>query len=341
MSEPRGSIRPDPVIVVRTPNWLGDTVMALPALVALRAAEPRARITLAGRWAPLLGGQGVADLLLAYPHTLRERLAFGRALGREPADLAVLLPNSVESALAAWRWGARRRLGFDTDGRGPLLTDRVPLPAPRLHQVDEYTALLGAAGVDGAEAVPAWRLQKDAEADAEVSRLLADAGFEGGAAPVGLHLGAAFGSSKLWPAAAFGRLAAGLLAEGFRPVFLGTAGDVTTATAAVAAAGAPVPSLVGRDRPALLPRLLSRLACLVSGDTGVAHLAAAVGIATVTLFGPTDKRRTAPRGHGARALDCAVPCAPCFLPACPIDHVCLRRIDPETVLDEVKGVVPA
>jgi heptosyltransferase-2 len=96
---------------------------------------------------------------------------------------------------------------------------------------------------------------------------------------------------------------------------------------------------VGRDRPAILPRLLARLRCLVSGDTGVAHLAAAVGVATVTLFGPTDRRLTAPRGRGARSLDRPVPCAPCFLPTCPIDHVCLTRLDPETVLREVRRAV--
>jgi heptosyltransferase-2 len=107
----------------------------------------------------------------------------------------------------------------------------------------------------------------------------------------------------------------------------------------MAASGGLVASLIGRDRPALLPRLLSRLRCLVSGDTGVAHLAAAVGVATVTLFGPTDRRLTAPRGPAARALDRAAPCAPCFLPTCPIDHVCLTRIEPDAVLHEVRLAV--
>lgn len=325
-------------ILVRTPNWLGDTVMALPMLAALRAAEPAARITLVGRWAPLLGGQGVADVVLPYPRPLAARRRLARALATERADVALLLPSSIESALAAWGWRAARRIGYATDGRLGLLTDALPLPAPRLHQVDEYTGLLAPLGVSPPAAAPAWTLRPDRALDAEVARLLAEVGLAD-SRPVGLHLGAAFGSSKLWPATAFGALARRLAALGLSPLLLGTPDDAAAAAAVTAAAGTPVPSLVGRDRPALLPRLLARLRCLVSGDTGVAHLAAALDVPTVTLFGPTDARLTAPRGSRARVVERGAPCAPCFLPRCPIDHVCLVRIEPDAVLHEVRQVV--
>jgi heptosyltransferase-2 len=326
-------------IVVRTPNWLGDTVMALPMLTALRAAEPEARITLVGRWATLLAGQGVADVALPYPKPLGARRRLARALAAEWPDVAVLLPSSLESALAAWCWRAARRVGYATDGRVALLTDALPLPVPRRHQIDEYAALLAPLGVTGGAAVPSWKLAPDPAQNAEVRQLLAGAGLADGARAVGLHLGAAFGSSKLWPAEAFGRLAERLPAIGLTPLLLGTAEDAPAAAAVARAAGAPVPSLVGRDRPALLPRLLARLDCLVSGDTGIAHLAAAVGVATVTLFGPTDARLTAPRGRASRALERPVPCAPCFLARCPIDHICLTRIEPDEVLDEIRRAV--
>ena len=327
------------LIVVRTPNWLGDTVMALPMLAALRAARPGARIILIGRWATLLAGQGVADALLPYPKARAARRHLASAISRERPDIAVLLPSSFESAFAAWRWGARRCIAYATDGRGLFLTDALPLPSPRLHQVDEYGALLAPLGIADCPGEPQWTLAKSSAADAEVDELLAAAGRDGEGPLVGLHLGAAFGSSKLWPAEAYGRLARLLTDDGLRPVLLGTSDDAATATAVGQAAGMPVASLVGRDRVALLPRLLGRLRCLVSGDTGVAHLAAAVGVATVTMFGPSDRRLTAPRGAAARILDREVPCSPCFRPTCPIDHICLRRIEPETVLREVRAAV--
>lgn len=327
------------VLVVRTPNWLGDTVLALPALRALRAARPAARLSLIGRWAPLLAGQGVGDVLLPYPRGFTARRRFARALRGERPSLAVLLPNSFEAAAAAWRWGARRRLGFDTDARRMLLTDPVPMPSPRLHQAEEYAVLLAGLDIAVVDTTPVWTLGEDAAADREVTELLDGVGVAKDAPLIGLHLGAAFGSSKLWPAEAFGRLAARLAAGGLEPLLLGSGADSAVAAAVLQAAGQPVASLVGRDRPVLLARLLARLDCLVSGDTGVAHLAAALGVPTVTLFGPTDSRLTAPRSAKARILEGPAPCAPCFLPVCPIDHVCLRAIGPEAVEAGVRSAV--
>jgi len=329
------------VIVVRGPNWLGDTVMALPALRALRAERPTARITLAGRWAPLLAGQGVADVLLSYPRPARERGRFNRALGAAGADLAILFPSSLESALAARRWRARRRIGFDADARGPLLTDAIALPAPRQHQVDEYSRLLEPLGIRVLDGTPTWTLARDGEADRAIDALLAEVGLGDDAQIVGLHIGAAFGPSKLWPVESFARLAAELEAAQLSPLLLGSPADAGTADRVIAASDRAPASLVGRDRPELLPRLFARLGCLVSGDTGVAHLAAAVGIPTVTLFGPTDPGLSAPRGRAARVVARPTPCAPCFLAACPIEHGCLRDIKPDDVARQVRRAAAA
>jgi heptosyltransferase-2 len=327
------------VIVVRAPNWLGDTVMALPALAALRSGFPEARITVVGRWAPLLRGQGVADALLPYPRSLGERRRLAGVLRQDRADLALVLPNSLEAALVACLWGGRRRIGFDSDGRHLLLTDAVPLPSPRLHQVDEYRLLVDRTGAASGPERPVWKIAGDRGAPAEVAALLAALGIPAAARVVGLHVGSAGGPAKQWAAERFGRLADRLIEDGLTPLLLGAPEDTGAAEEARRAARSAIASAVGRDRPALLPALLVRLDCLVSGDTGVAHLAAAVGIPTVTLFGPTDARLTAPRSKATRVVDRQVPCAPCFLSRCPIDHGCMSGIEVDQVARRVREAV--
>jgi lipopolysaccharide heptosyltransferase II len=323
-------------IAVRLPNWLGDTVMAVPAVRALRAAYPAARTMLVGPWVSLLAGQGLAESLVTYPRAWGGRLTMTDTARRFAPEVAVLLPNSAEAALAAWYWGARRRVGFGSGGRSLLLTDAVALPKTRVHQIDEYLLLAEHAGGVTGDRVP--RLTPpaaDGDDRRETRALLREAGAHDGRAVIGVHLGAAYGPAKVWPlerTVEFCRLAH---AAGVDAVLLGAPGDAAAAASVVAVA--PALNLVGRDRPQLLPALLSELDALVSGDTGVAHLAAALGTRVVTLFGPTDPALTAPRGPGAAILAHPVPCSPCFYRACPIEHPCLRGIEPDAVLERALG----
>jgi heptosyltransferase-2 len=316
-------VNPVASIAVRLPNWLGDTVMAVPALVAARAAWPDARVLAAGPWAALLAQQGLADVLVDYPRRWSGRLRAADTVSTFAPDLAIVLPSSLESALAAWYWGARRRVGFAAGGRSALLTDAVPVPSPRLHQIDEYLVLVERCGATATAREPVLGAPAPDSAERlEACRLLEMAGA---VAPprIGVHLGAAYGPAKLWPlerVADFCRLLAN---DRTTAILLGAPSDAESAAAIMAQA--PAVSLVGRDRPALLPALLSELDVLVSGDTGVAHLAAALGTPVVTLFGPTDPRLSAPRGQVA-VLTHPVPCAPCFYRTCPIEHPCLRDL---------------
>lgn len=312
-------------ILVRLPNWLGDTVMAVPALSALRAAWPDAEVMAAGPWASLLDGHDLAAALVRYPRAWGARLRAADGLARFGPELAILLPNSLEAALTAWYIGARRRVGFARGGTG-LLTDAVPVPEPRPHQIDEYLLLTERVGAPTVTREP--RLSPPAADTAErieAARLLEAAGAPARRASprIGVQLGAVYGPAKVWPVERvvdFCRLAA---ADGATPVLLGAADDAATATRVTERVA--VASLVGRDRAALLPAVLAELDALVSGDTGVAHLAAALGTPVVTVFGPTDPRLSAPRGPAA-VLTHPVPCAPCFYRECPIDHPCLRDI---------------
>jgi lipopolysaccharide heptosyltransferase II len=318
-------------IAVRLPNWLGDTVMAVPALVAVRAAWPQARVLAAGPWASLLVHQELADVLADYPRAWRARLRAADTVSAFAPELAILLPNSLEAALAAWYWGARRRVGFAGGGRSQLLTDAVPMTAPRQHQIDEYLVLAERSGAAASTREPVLRPpDPDAEARAEARRLLQDVGVPSRAASrrIAVHLGAAYGSAKLWPLERVVEFCRLLVAEGATAILLGAPGDAPAAAAITASA--PALSLVGRDRPALLPALLAEVDVLVAGDTGVAHLAAALGTSVVTLFGPTDPRLSAPRGR-AVVVTHPVPCAPCFYRTCPIEHPCLRGVEPADV----------
>jgi heptosyltransferase-2 len=330
---------PDTVIV-RLPNWLGDTVMAVPAIRALQAHWAEARLVLAGPWAFLMAGQGLADVLVDYPRRWTGRLRTADTVRSLHGDVAVLLPNSFEAAVAGQYWGARRLVGFAAGGRSWLLTDAIPVPSPRPHQVDEYLLLVEHLGATVGERVPRLIAPDRESAERRRVRALIDDSASTPHHPdrprIGIHVGAAGGPSKVWPLERVVEFCRAIEDRGAVAVLLGSPAEQAAAEAVTRRV--PALSLVGRDGPELLPAVLTEISVLVSGDTGVGHLAAALGTPVVTLFGPTDPLLTAPRGLG-RVVRKPVPCAPCFYRACPIDHPCLRRIEPTTVVDQVLGLM--
>jgi lipopolysaccharide heptosyltransferase II len=323
-------------VIVRLPNWLGDTVMAVPAVRALRSHWSESRLILAGPWATLLAGQGLADVLVDYPRGWTGRLRTADSVRALHGDVAVLLPNSLEATLSAQYWGARRIVGFAAGGRAWLLTEALPLPSPRRHQVDEYLLLVEHLGAVGGERAPRLTApDPDGEARREVRAILEEAAGPAaiaGRKRIGVHVGAAYGTAKVWPVEHvidFCRIAA----EAHVVVLLGSPSDGGTAQEVLRDVAAV--NLVGRDGPDRLTAVLAEMDALVCGDTGVAHLAAAMGTPVVALFGPTEPALTAPRGF-AVVVRHPVPCAPCFYRACPIDHPCLRGIEATAVTERVR-----
>lgn len=311
--------------LVRFPNWLGDTVMALPTLRALRAALPGAELWCLGPWVGTIleTEPGIARRLVP-PGGVGARLVQARRLRQARFDVALILPNSLETALAGWLSGARWRVGYG-EGRDALLTHALPAQTDRVHQVAGYLRLLAPFGVEASPIPPTLGI--DAARRVEARRLLGEVGVPLGDPRVGLQLGAALGPAKLWVPARIAALATRLEARGIHPILLGGPQARGLADAVQAAAAEPIRSLVGRDRPALLAALIAELDALVGADSGPAHVAAAVGVPAVTLFGPTDPRLTAPLGPGQQALWHQPACGPCFLRECPIDHRCLRAIE--------------
>ena len=336
-------------VVVRMPNWLGDVVMALPALDAVRRQFSDATLAAAAP-APL------APLLEAVPgvdETVALSAAAGLARVRLDAeilrkgqfDLAVLFTNSFGSALAARRAGVAERWGYRRDARGWLLTRGVSRRAGRddgrpRHHSNHYRRLVEALGAPRAEAHA--RLRVPGAWSDGAARLLAGWGADPARPLVGIAPGAAYGGAKRWPPTLVARLVESLTgATEATTVLVGAPADRETgheiesslrATRRDAFRGSParvVNAIGATDLPALAG-VLSRMHVFVSNDSGAMHLAAAVGTHVIALFGPTDEVATAPLGpHTIVVRD--VFCRPCLLRECPIDHRCMKRITPDAV----------
>jgi heptosyltransferase-2 len=323
---------------VRLPNWLGDALMARPFLSELRRLAPRARIRATGPPAllALLASDGAWDEELPWPPTTAARPAQGGAGGDESPDvessdvetfeILFILPPSFSSAWNGWRGGARERVGFAADGRSPLLTRAVRrLPRGERHLAREYLDLLGpgeSVPVPASLAVPAGGVEAAAALRREAGAMERPYAV--------LAPGAIYGPAKRWPVARWIPLASALAARGLRPLACGGAAD-REACEAVAAAG-DAASLAGRTSLAAQAALCAGAALVVSNDSGLAHLAAAVGAPTVTLFGSTSSAWTAPLGPRVRIVQRPPVCSPCFARTCRIGYVCLEAISVADVL---------
>jgi heptosyltransferase-2 len=361
-------------VLIRGVNWLGDAVMTTPALMRLREALPQARITLltqeklAGLWT----GHPAVDQVAVFRKG-EGVWAVSRRLRRERFDTALLFPNSPRSALEAWLAGIPRRVGRAGSWRSWLLTEVVPPVAgqvrmrkrtraeierllaangvratypPGAHHIHHYLALGARLGASAEPVAP--RLEVGAEEVEETRRRF---GLRVGLRWLGLNAGAEYGPAKRWPSERFAEVAREAGAwPGWGVVLFGGPGDVTLARqieAGVreAARSWTVPltllNLAGRTS---LRDLCAALKCcdgVVTNDTGPMHLAAALGVPTVALFGSTSPELTGPGLPGDprhRLLRGPAPCAPCFLRKCPVDFRCLRDLSVEQALAAVLEV---
>lgn len=316
---------------ILAPNWLGDAVMCLPALRALRQALPAAAVTIYARpaVAPVFE---LADLDL----TVRTLPA---AAPRPRPDTAVIFPNSFHSALLALRLRARRRIGYRRDGRGWLLRPAVTPPLPGEtpgHESFYYLELLRRAGLIPAlpEAAPSLRVPlapPPASVAAWKGKLATDK-------TVAMHVGATFGTAKCWAPSRFAALARELAERGAVVVLIGSAGERDLARQVRMEAGGPpgaIRNLAGETSLHELAALLAAVNLLVANDSGPMHLAGAVGTPVVALFGSTNERETYPLTEPGKLRLLKVPgieCSPCKLRECPIDHRCMTRLSVEVVL---------
>jgi heptosyltransferase II len=331
-------------ILVRATNWIGDAVMSLPALRAIRGRFPDAWITvLAKPWvAALYEGEASIDRVdpLEGAPGARDwagKFKLARGLRREHFDLAVLFPNSFESAAVVWLAGAKRIVGYACDGRSLLLSDAVAVPEKGEippHQRFYYLEMLRRAGIiESIPDVPEIRLSGIAEARRRGEKLFERFGVK--LPVIGVSPGAAYGAAKRWLPERFGEAAARLAAElgGSVAVFGSTAEKpICDAVASAAGGRCLVHNFAGETDLRAFIDMTAACRLYLTNDSGAMHIASALGVPSVTVFGPTDEAATGPLGPAARLVREPVECAPCLLRECPIDHRCMTRVTVEHVV---------
>jgi len=323
-------------ILIRATNWIGDAVMCLPALRQVRNRFPEAHIVVLGRpWVlDLYSRESFPNQTVPFAgSSFSEKYTLAMSLRRMRFDCAILFQNAFEAAALAWGAGIPQRIGYARDGRSPLLTRAIPVPRPGdipRHESYYYLELLRRAGLMDAPLPeePEIGLEGAVEARANGARLLAAAGLEPPA--IGISPGAAYGGAKRWLPEGFAEAAASVAQASGHPVALfGSAAErdlCSTIAAQITARQIPAVSFAGQTTLAQFIDMAAACAVFLTNDSGAMHVASALGVPTVAVFGATDHVATGPTGARSRVVRHPVDCSPCLLRECPIDHRCMTRV---------------
>jgi heptosyltransferase-2 len=323
-------------VCVRATNWLGDAVMSLPALRTVRQIFPHAHIAVIARpWvADLYARETCIDRVIPYTAQkgLGAKRAFAAMLRREHFDAAILLQNAFDAALLTWLAGIPERIGYNRDARGWLLTQAIPVPEPGdipRHQRFYYLELLRRAGmVERFPAENAIRLDGIDAARAAGVAHLARLGIAGAA--VGVSPGAAYGNAKRWFPDRFAAVAQSLAPAAV--LIFGSAAEralCETVADSLRRGGICVHNLAGETSLREFIDLAAACRLFLTNDSGAMHIASALGVPTVAVFGATDDTTTGPTGPLARVVREHAECSPCLLRECPIDHRCMNAVTVE------------
>jgi heptosyltransferase-2 len=323
-------------VLVRVPNWIGDSVLALPAIESIVNHFSGAEVWLnASDWVKdvFSPDAGIAGILPLSPvSSLNSLSATARQLKGRRFETGILLTNSFASALLFFLAGIPERWGYAADGRSPLLTKavrRVRADSPR-HQVHYYLDLLSGLGLTIRP--PELRLAVPPGEKEWARKRLLELGIDSERPLVILSPGAGYGPAKRWPASRFARLAALFQAKNDAAVLIiGSPGEADIAESLVSSMEKKPAVLTGQTTLPQLLGLVSLASLFVSNDSGPMHLANALRVPVVAIFGPTDPEVTGPFERPAAVIKKDVPCWPCSYRACPYDHRCMTRIEPEEV----------
>jgi heptosyltransferase-2 len=310
--------------------------MSLPALRALRERYPQAHIAmLAKPWVgDLYGREPFCDELIPYePKTLGEKWNVGRELASRGFDMAILLQNAFEAAAVVYAARIPERIGYARDGRGFLLTKAIPVPEKKEHERFYYLELLYRAGIiDRVPKSDAIRLDGASAARAAGVERFRKRGM--GDVIVGVSPGAAYGSAKRWLPERFAEAANRVAGElGAQVAIFGSAAERDVCEQVASGVNAPVHDFAGETTLGEYIELAAACTVYLTNDSGPMHIASALGLPTVAVFGATDHVTTGPTGPLARVVRQNVECSPCLKRECPIDHRCMTRVSAERVAE--------
>lgn len=342
-------------ILVRSTNWIGDAAMSVPALRELSRIFPDAEIVLHAKSSVegLFEDADFIDRVLPFEKKsskIKQTISHADRLGAEDFDLAVLLPNSFESALTTKLAKIPRRIGYNKDLRGLLLTEPIAVPEwkDKRHEVFYYLNLiaeverrfLGRSSVSSE--TPDTSLCVSERRREAARKMLHNAGADLSKPVIAIGAGSTNSMAKRWGAAKFAELNDRLQVEfGACVVLVGAPSESDVAERVIAESSLKPLDLTGKTDVAEAAELLSICDLLVSNDMGLAHVAPAVGTKTAVIFGPTNPVTTRPFSDQAVVIRTEVECSPCMLRECPIDHRCMTGVTVDRVMDVCRELLNA
>ena len=339
-------------ILIRGPNWVGDAVMSIPAMKEIRRLYPGAHISLLVRpWVrDVYAAADFVDELIEFDKRsghggLAGLWRLARDLRHSRFDMALLMQNAFEAAFLSWLAGIPIRVGYARDFRGLLLTHPCKIDPEGLgvHQLYYYLEILSQVGLLGQRLWrdPGYRYSlsvpvRDSDCRA-AKKMLTARGICAGDILVGINPGAAYGGAKRWLSDRFARVADELvLSCSARVVIFGARSERAIAEQVALQMNQEAVVLAGETTLGQLMALIRQCSLFITNDSGPMHLAAALEVPQIAIFGSTSEMATGPIHAEAQVIKNPVPCNPCFLRECPTDFCCMTGIEVDEVLDAAK-----
>lgn len=337
-------------ILIRSANWVGDAIMSTPALRSVRRGFPRARITLLAKpWViPVFENSPDIDEIMVYEADGRHKgpkglLRLAADVHRKSFDTAILMQNAFEAALLAFLARIPQRIGFTTDARSLLLTERINTwrPLKKGHLIDYYLGLMRGAGI--AAQNKKLLIHITPEETAEARQFLTEMGTTNYQWIVGLNPGAAFGTAKRWLPERYAELGRRFAKEHKALILIfGSSSESLLGSQLATQIGPACVNLSGQTSLRQAMALISLCSLFITNDSGLMHVAAALDIPQAAIIGPTDPIATGPVNNNSRLVQKPEAChlSPCLKPHCPIkDHRCMTAISVDMVMQTALGLL--